>query len=88
MPRNIFIALFYQIWRIRFFSLTVRPFCRKEIQKKKDAQLRYELIGESGPDHNKQFTVDAYLNDVLIGSGTGRTKKAAEQQLLMKHFLR
>ena len=61
---------------------------QEEIQKKKDAQLRYELIGESGPDHNKQFTVDAYLNDVLIGSGTGRTKKAAEQQAAYEALLK
>ena len=61
---------------------------QEEIQKKKDAQLHYELIGESGPDHNKQFTVDAYLNDVLIGSGTGRTKKAAEQQAAYEALLK
>lgn len=41
---------------------------------------RYELIGETGPEHDKQFHVEAYLNDVLIGTGAGRTKKAAEQQ--------
>ena len=63
----------------KILFLDSKTILQEEIQKKKDAQLRYELIGESGPDHNKQFTVDAYLNDVLIGSGTGRTKKAAEQ---------
>lgn len=53
---------------------------QEEIQKKSDAQLRYELVGETGPDHNKQFSVTAYLNGKAIGSGVGRTKKAAEQQ--------
>ena len=72
----------------RFIFLDSKTILQEEIQKKKDAQLRYELIGESGPDHNKQFTVDAYLNDVLIGSGTGRTKKAAEQQAAYEALLK
>lgn len=53
---------------------------QEEIQKDNSAQLRYELVGETGPDHDKEFSVEAYLDDTLIGKGTGRTKKAAEQQ--------
>lgn len=52
---------------------------QEEIQKDNTAQLRYELVGETGPDHDKQFSVEAYLDDRLIGTGIGRTKKAAEQ---------
>ena len=72
----------------KILFLDSKTILQEEIQKKKDAQLRYELIGESGPDHNKQFTVDAYVNDVLIGSGTGRTKKAAEQQAAYEALLK
>lgn len=72
----------------KILFLDSKTILQEEIQKKKDAQLRYELIGESGPDHNKQFMVDAYLNDVLIGSGTGRTKKAAEQQAAYEALLK
>lgn len=53
---------------------------QEEIQRNNTAQLRYELVGETGPDHDKQFSVRAFLDDKLIGSGVGRTKKAAEQQ--------
>lgn len=53
---------------------------QEEIQKKNDGVLHYELIGESGPDHDKEFSVEAYLDDKLIGRGVGRTKKSAEQQ--------
>lgn len=53
---------------------------QEEIQKKNTSQLRYELVGEEGPDHDKQFSVEAYLDERLIGSGVGRTIKAAEQQ--------
>jgi len=40
----------------------------------------YKLVKEEGPDHNKNFTVGAYLNDELIGTGMGSSKQAAEQE--------
>ena len=36
-------------------------------------------MGQSGPDHNKAFEVKVYLNSNVIGTGTGRSKKEAEQ---------
>ena len=49
------------------------------VQQKKDQVLSYELIGESGPDHDKQFQVRVLLNGTPIGEGIGRSKKRAEQ---------
>ncbi len=49
------------------------------VQQKKNQQLTYHLIGESGPDHDKQFTVEVRLNGKLLGVGTGSSKKRAEQ---------
>ena len=49
------------------------------VQQKKNQVLRYELLGESGPDHDKRFTVAVYLNDVQVGQGIGSSKKRAEQ---------
>ena len=49
------------------------------VQQKKDQVLSYELIGESGPDHDKQFRVRVLLNGAPIGEGIGRSKKRAEQ---------
>lgn len=43
-------------------------------------RLRYKLLSESGPDHNKTFTVAVCLGNDEIGCGSGRTKKAAEQE--------
>ncbi len=43
-------------------------------------KLRYKLLSEEGPDHNKTFTVAVYVGNDEIGIGTGRTKKAAEQE--------
>ena len=48
----------------------------------------YELIKEDGPDHQKTFTVEARLGEKVIGTGTGRSKKSAEQTAAyeaMKH---
>lgn len=52
----------------------------QEKVQKKGQTLHYELIEESGPDHDKQFTVEAHINDKAVSRGIGRTKKAAEQQ--------
>ena len=49
------------------------------VQKKKDQTLVYTLVGSSGPDHDKQFQVQVSLNGQVIGQGTGRSKKRAEQ---------
>ncbi|MBO7389071.1 MAG: ribonuclease III [Oscillospiraceae bacterium] len=41
--------------------------------------LSYELIEEMGPDHSKTFTFAALLNGEVVGTGSGSTKKSAEQ---------
>lgn len=50
------------------------------IQNNNGQKLRYKLISEEGPDHSKIFTVAVYVGNDEIGIGTGRTKKAAEQE--------
>jgi len=51
------------------------------IQNENNKQvLRYKLISEDGPDHNKTFKVAVCIGNNEIGYGTGRTKKAAEQE--------
>lgn len=42
--------------------------------------ISYHLIKEEGPDHNKLFSVEVHIGDCCYGSGSGRTKKAAEQE--------
>jgi len=49
------------------------------VQQKKNQTLSYVLVGESGPDHDKQFCVELRLNGELVGTGTGKSKKRAEQ---------
>lgn len=42
--------------------------------------LEYKLIKEVGPSHNKKFTVDVIIDNIVYGSGTAKSKKAAEQE--------
>ena len=49
------------------------------VQQKKNQALSYRLIGESGPDHDKKFDVEVALNGKVVGTGSGRSKKRAEQ---------
>ncbi len=50
-------------------------------------EFHYELIGENGPEHDKCFVVEAVMEDAVIGKGSGRTKKAAEQQAAYEALL-
>lgn len=54
------------------------------IQRNPEEQLSYVLIGESGPDHDKNFTVEVHLNSNVIGVGSGHSKKNAEQAAARK----
>lgn len=49
------------------------------IQKNPDEHLTYSLAAQSGPDHDKTFTVEVFLNSNCIGTGDGPSKKKAEQ---------
>ena len=49
------------------------------VQQKKNQVLSYALVGESGPDHDKEFFVEVSLNGQVIGKGSGSSKKRAEQ---------
>lgn len=50
------------------------------IQKNPEERVEYVLIDEFGPDHDKRFTVNVMLNSNVIGTGTGKSKKNAEQE--------
>lgn len=53
---------------------------QEKVQAMNIGTLHYELTGEEGPAHNKKFFVQALIDEKVIGEGSGRSKKAAEQQ--------
>lgn len=57
------------------------------VQSLGEGDMRYELIREEGPEHNKRFFVQAVLKNKIVGSGEGHNKKAAEQQAAYEAIL-
>lgn len=49
------------------------------VQKNQGETLEYVLVSETGPDHDKCFTVEVHLNSNVLGRGVGGSKKKAEQ---------
>lgn len=57
------------------------------VQGKLKKDFNYELLEETGPEHDKLFCVSVHMEDEVLGTGTGKTKKAAEQQAAYKALL-
>jgi len=50
------------------------------MQSQEGCTPHYKVISEDGPDHDKTFLVGVYIDNKLIGQGTGPSKQAAQQQ--------
>ena len=59
----------------------------QEVVQSNHQQLEYVLIAETGPDHNKSFTVEVHIDDKRMSEGIGHTKKAAEQEAAYKALI-
>ena len=65
--------------RLRPTATDYKTALQELVQRRTGSRIAYMLTGESGPDHNKQFTVAVAVNGEVRGKGTGRSKKEAEQ---------
>lgn len=54
----------------------------------KGKEIEYVLTGEIGPDHDKKFVVSLVVGEETLGEGTGRTKKAAEQEAAYRAIIK
>lgn len=61
---------------------------QEEVQRENCGSIRYELIREDGPEHDKNFVVEVLIGDRKEGTGSGHSKKAAEQQAAYAALLR
>ena len=61
------------------FSADAKTMLQQFVQQAEGDFLEYVTVGESGPDHMKQFSVEARLNSNVIGRGVGKSKREAEQ---------
>lgn len=68
---------------IENFSFDLLTDYKSELQEAIQAEsreaLRYVVVKEEGPSHDRTFTVEVYLDRICLGVGTGKTKKTAEQ---------
>ena len=78
-PPRRFIMQFILSDRDRVFFYDSKSMLQEWAQGRGET-IRYELLSESGPEHMKLYTTGVYVGSTLIGTGEGRSKKAAEQQ--------
>ncbi len=60
---------------VRNWKALLQDWCQKNFQRPPD----YQVISESGPDHNKTFRIIVSINDRELGRGEGTSKKEAQQ---------
>ncbi|MFA5751297.1 MAG: ribonuclease III [Candidatus Paceibacterota bacterium] len=57
---------------------------KSQIQEKSQEKIgvtpSYKMLSESGPDHDKHFTVGIFFGNELIAEGKGKSKQEAEQK--------
>lgn len=56
----------------------------QEAVQTEQRSLTYELINETGPSHDREFTVVVKIDNITYGSGTAKSKKEAEQEAAKK----
>ena len=61
------------------FLIDYKSALQEKIQSIKKS-VTYEVIEETGPAHNKKFTSVVKVDDIILGKGTGNSKKASEQE--------
>ena len=62
------------------FSIDYKSTLQEHLQAERTPPAEYRVVEESGPEHQKTFTVEALAGDNLIARGRGSSKKAAEQE--------
>lgn len=60
----------------------------QELVQKSGKKAEYKLVREEGPDNDKTFFTELYLDEVLVGSGKGKTKKESQQEAAKDAFKR
>ena len=58
------------------------------VQGRTNSKIVYELVGETGPEHDRQFEVTVSINGQVLGHGVGHNKKSAEQNAAMEAIVR
>ncbi len=57
------------------------------VQKTPGRTLRYADLGASGPDHDRIFKTELFIDGESVSVGEGKTKKEAEQEAAKQAYL-
>ena len=57
---------------------------QEKLQVNGEISIKYNIISEKGPDHNKEFCSEVVVNGKKIANGKGRSKKHAEMEAARK----
>lgn len=60
---------------------------QERVQADKLPAPKYQVVSETGPDHNKEFTIDVVINGKVENTGKGKSKSEAEQDAATKALL-
>ena len=53
---------------------------QEEMQAEHRESVHYVVVSESGPAHDRTYVVNVLFNDIILASGQGKSKKAAEEE--------
>jgi len=69
-------------------SINYKSLLQEYIQALHKVPPRYRVHSTTGPDHNKQFSVEVVVKGNILGQGSGKTKKHAEQEAAREAYRR
>ncbi len=59
--------------------LDYKTHLQEVVQRDSEGRVKYVVVAESGPDHNKKYNINVQVNGRVLGEGMGKNKKEAEQ---------
>lgn len=71
----------------KLFNIDFKTKFQEKVQKS-GKKVEYKLVREEGPDNDKTFFTELYLDEVLVGCGKGKTKKESQQEAAKDAFKR
>jgi ribonuclease-3 len=69
-------------------TINYKSMLQEYIQALHKVPPRYRVHSTTGPDHDKQFAVEVVVKGNILGTGTGKTKKDAEQRAAREAYRR
>lgn len=63
--------------------MTINQIYRK-LPKNGDVDIRYEVVRDEGPDHDKTIWMELFINGKALGTGIGKSKKKPPKMRLRK----